>query len=158
MIASELAQVGIKLTPDNLAYTDFTNELFTGKYQLAYNNEVGGPSPYYELRQLLYGPNSAPIGKLASTNWERYINPSTDKLFDEYAATTSPSVQHSIVDQLEQVMLTALPVIPMTEEVDWYQYDTAAFSGWVTPQDPYAQPAIYILPDDEVLLLHLTPK
>ncbi len=158
VIASELAQVGIKLTPDNLAYTDFTNELFTGKYQLAYNNEVGGPSPYYELRQLLYGPNSAPIGKLASTNWERYINPSTDKLFDEYAATTSPSVQHSIVDQLEQVMLTALPVIPMTEEVDWYQYDTAAFSGWVTPQDPYAQPAIYILPDDEVLLLHLTPK
>ncbi|MGP8206281.1 MAG: ABC transporter substrate-binding protein [Acidimicrobiales bacterium] len=158
VIASELAQVGIKLTPDNLAYTDFTNELFTGKYQLAYNNEVGGPSPYYELRQLLYGPNSAPIGKLASTNWERYINPSTDKLFDEYAATTSPSVQHSIVDQLEQVMLTALPVIPMTEEVDWYQYDTAAFSGLVTPQDPDAPPAIYNLPDDEVLLLHQTPK
>ena len=89
VIASELAQVGIKITPDNLAYTDFTNDLYTGKYQLAYNNEVGGPSPYYELRQLLYGPNSAPIGKLASTNWERYINPSTDKLFDEYAATTS---------------------------------------------------------------------
>ena len=78
VIASELSprRAGIKLTPDNLAYTDFTNELFTGKYQLAYNNEVGGPSPYYELRQLLYGPNSAPIGKLAAaTNWERYIEP-----------------------------------------------------------------------------------
>ena len=158
VIASELAQVGIKISPDNLAYTDFSNDLYTGKYQLAYNNELGGPSPYYELRQLLYGPNSAPIGKLASTNWERYINPSTDKLFDEYAATTSTALQHSIVDQLEQVMLTDLPVIPMTEEVDWYQYDTAAFSGWVTPQNPYAQPAIYQLPDDEVLLLHLTPK
>jgi peptide/nickel transport system substrate-binding protein len=158
VIASELAQVGIKISPDNLAYTDFSNDLYTGKYQLAYNNELGGPSPYYELRQLLYGPNSAPIGKLASTNWERYINPSTDKLFDAYAATTSTALQHSIVDQLEQVMLTDLPVIPMTEEVDWYQYDTAAFSGWVTPQNPYAQPAIYQLPDDEVLLLHLTPK
>ncbi len=158
VIASELAQVGIKISPDNLAYTDFSSDLYTGKYQLAYNNELGGPSPYYELRQLLYGPNSAPIGKLASTNWERYINPSTDKLFDEYAATTSTALQHSIVDQLEQVMLTDLPVIPMTEEVDWYQYDTAAFSGWVTPQNPYAQPAIYQLPDDEVLLLHLTPK
>ncbi len=158
VIASELAQVGIKLSPDNLAFTDFSSDLYTGKYQLAYNNEVGGPSPYYELRQLLYGPNSAPIGKLASTNWERYINPSTDKLFDEYAATTSNALQHSIVDQLEKVMLTALPVIPMTEEVDWYQYDTGAFSGWVTPQNPYAQPAIYIVPDDEVLLLHLTPK
>jgi peptide/nickel transport system substrate-binding protein len=155
---SELIQVGIKISPDNLSATDFDNDLYTGKYQLAYNNEVGGPSPYYELRQLLYSANSAPIGKAAATNWERYSSPSTDKLIDEYAATTSTAVQHSIVNQLEQVMLTALPVIPMTEEVDWYQYDTAAFTGWVTPQNPYAQPAIYILPDDEVLLLHLAPK
>ena len=158
VIASELAQVGIKISPDNLSGTDFDNDIYTGKYQLAYNYEAGGPSPYYELRQLLYSGNTAPIGKLASTNWERYINPSTDKLIDEYAATTSTAVQHSIVDQLEQVMLSDVPVIPMTEEVDWYQYNTAAFSGWVTPQNPYAQPAIYILPDDEVLLLHLTPK
>jgi len=158
VIASELAQVGIKISPDNLSGTDFDNDIYTGKYQLAYNYEAGGPSPYYELRQLLYSGNTAPIGKLASTNWERYINPSTDKLIDEYAGTTSTATQHSIVDQLEQVMLSDVPVIPMTEEVDWYQYNTAAFSGWVTPQNPYAQPAIYILPDDEVLLLHLTPK
>jgi peptide/nickel transport system substrate-binding protein len=158
VIASELAQVGIKISPDNLSGTDFDNDIYTGKYQLAYNYEAGGPSPYYELRQLLYSGNTAPIGKLASTNWERYINPSTDKLIDEYAGTTSTATQHSIVDQLEQVMLSDVPVIPMTEEVDWYQYNTAAFSGWVTPQNPYAQPAIYIVPDDEVLLLHLTPK
>jgi len=158
VIQSELAAVGIKISPDNLSGTDFDNDVYTGNYQLAYDNEVGGPSPYYELRQLLYSANSAPIGKLAATNWERYSNPSTDKLIDEYAATTSTAVQHSIVDQLEQVMLADVPVIPMTEEVDWYQYDTAAFSGWVTPQDPYAQPAIYIEPDNEVLLLHLVPK
>jgi peptide/nickel transport system substrate-binding protein len=158
VIQSELLQVGIKISPDNLSGTDFDNDLYTGKYQLAYYFEVGGPSPFYELRQLLYSANSAPIGKAAATNWERYSNPSVDKLIDEYAGTTSVAVQHSIVDQLEQVMLTAIPVIPMTEEVDWYQYDTGAFSGWVTPQNPYAQPAIYILPDDEVLLLHLVPK
>ena len=156
--ASELLQVGIKLSPQNLSSTDFDNDIYNGKYQLAWDNEVGGPGPYYELRQLLYSANSAPIGKPASTNWERYSNPATDKLIDEYAATTSPAVQHSIVDQLEQVMLSEVPVVPMTEEVDWYQYDTAAFSGWVTPQDPYAQPAIYIYPDNEVLLLHLAPK
>ena len=55
-------------------------------------------------------------------------------------------------------MLSDVPVIPMTEEVDWYQYDTGTFSGWITPQNPYAQPAIYQLPDDEQLLLHLVPK
>jgi peptide/nickel transport system substrate-binding protein len=158
VIASELAAVGIKITPDNLSNTDFDSDLYNGKYQLAYNYESGGPSPYYELRQLLYSANTAPIGQTASTNWERYSSPSTDKLIDEYAATTSTAVEHSVVDQLEKVMLSDVPVIPMTEEVDWYQYDTSAFSGWVTPSDPYAQPAIYINPDDEVLLLHLKPR
>ncbi len=158
VIASEFAQVGIKITPDNLTGTDFDADIFNGRYQLAYDFEAGGPTPYYELRQLLYSGNTAPIGKPASTNWERYANPSTDKLFDEYASTTSTAMQHSLVDQMEQVMLTDVPVIPMTEEVDWYQYDTGAFSGWVTPQNPYAQPAIYQLPDDEILLLHLVPK
>ena len=158
VISSELALVGIKLTPDNLSATDFDADLFDGHYQLAWNSETGGPGPYYELRQLLYSGNTAPIGKPASTNWERYSNPATDKLFDEYAATGSSAVQHNIIDQLEKVMLTDVPVIPVTEEADWYEYNTADFSGWVTPKDPYAQPAIYVYPDDEVLLLHLVPK
>ena len=55
-------------------------------------------------------------------------------------------------------MLSDLPVIPMTEEVDWYQYDTAALLRLGHPPKPL-RPARHIhLPDDEVLLLHLTPK
>jgi peptide/nickel transport system substrate-binding protein len=158
VIQSELAQVGIKLTPDNLTGTDFDSDLYFGRFQLAYDNETGGPTPYYELRQILYSGNTAPIGKQATTNYERYSNPATDKLILEYATTTSTALQHKIVDQLQQVMLSQVPVIPMTESVDWYQYNTADFSGWVTPQNPYARPAIYIVPDNEVLLLHLVPK
>src|SRR5579875_1435472 len=142
VIQSELAQVGIKITPENLSSTDFTPDLLYGRFQLAYDNETGGPTPYYELRQLLYSGNTAPLNKPATTNYERYSNPATDKLIDEYAKTTSVALQHKIVDQLEQVMLSQVPVIPMTESVDWYQYNTADFSGWVTPQHHYAQPPI----------------
>jgi peptide/nickel transport system substrate-binding protein len=158
VVTNELAQVGIKLTPDNLSSSDFDADIFDGYYQLAWDWETGGPTPYYELRQWLYSGNTAPIGKPASTDWERYSNAATDKLFDEYAATNSAAVQHSIVDQLEKVMLADVPLIPVTQEADWYEYSTAKFSGWVTPKDPYAQPAIYVYPDDEVLLLHLVPK
>jgi len=157
VIQQELASVGIKLTAENLSGTDFDSELYNGHYQLAYNDETGGPSPYYELRQWLYGPNSAPIGKIATTNWERYDNPATDKLFSQYAATTSTATQHQIVDQLEKVMLSDVPLIPVTEAVDWYQYNTSKFSGWITPANPIAQPAPYAYPDLEVQLLHLIP-
>ncbi len=156
-IQADLKAVGIQITPDNLAATSYQSAVYTGKYQLAYNSETGGPSPFYELRQLLYSANSAPIGKSAGSNWERYSNPATDALINQYATTTSTTMQHSIVDQLQKVMLQDVPVIPITESVDWFQYDTGSFSGWPTPGNPYAQPAAYNYPDWGQVMLRLAP-
>ncbi len=158
VIQSDLKAVGIQLKPENLSNTTWTSDVLDGNYQLAYDAETGGPGPYYELRQWLFSPNTAPIGKSAATDWERYSNPATDSLIRQYAATTSSTTQHQIVDQLEKVMLADVPVIPVTEEVDWYQYDTQHLGGWVTPQNPYAQPAQYATPDWGVVLLHLYSK
>jgi peptide/nickel transport system substrate-binding protein len=159
IVAQELKAVGIKVTPSDLSSTTYDNDVYTGKYDLAYDgNEAGGPAPYYELRQELYSPNSAPIGKTAASNWERYSNKKVDSLIREYAATTSAAKQHSIVDQLEAAMVRDVPIIPITEGVDWYQYNTKSLAGWVTQKDPYAKPAAYEVPDWGVLLLHLRPK
>ena len=158
VIQSDLKAVGIQITPQNLANNDFLARLYAGSYQLAYNNQTGGPTPYYEFRQWLYSANSAPIGKNASSNWERYSNPATDALLNAYATTTDPATQHHIVDQLQQVVLSQVPFIPMTQEVAWYQYNTGSFTGWVTSGNPYALPGQYLGPDEGQVLLHLAPK
>jgi peptide/nickel transport system substrate-binding protein len=158
VVQQELKAAGILITPQNLAQNDFTSRLYSGNFQLAYYDQPGGPTPYYEFRQWLYSKNSAPIGKNASTNWERYINPATDKLLDDYAVTTDSATQHQIVDQLQQVLLTDVPYIPVTTSVNWFQYNTATFTGWPTPSDPYALPAAYAFPDMGQVLLHLSPK
>jgi peptide/nickel transport system substrate-binding protein len=159
VIQKQLAAVGIKITPENLSSTTYDADNYNGKFQLSYNgNESGGPAPYYELRQILYSANSAPIGKPAATNWERYENPATDRLIEQYAATADPTTQHEIVRKLQQVMVNEVPVIPVTEGVDWYQYNTRDLTGWVTPDNPYAQPAAYVNPDWGVVLLNLKPK
>jgi peptide/nickel transport system substrate-binding protein len=158
VVQSNLKAVGIQITVDNLSNTTFLSDVYEGHFQLAYEWDVGGPGPYYELRQLLYSPNSAPIGQSAASNFERYSSRATDALIDQYAATTRSAVQHQVVDQLEGVMLSDVPVIPVTEAVDWYQYDTQNLGGWVTPSDPYAQPAQYAVPDWGVVLLHLYTK
>ena len=44
---------------------DFLTGLYKGNYQLAYNFQSGGPTPYYEFRQCAVQKNSAPIGKTA---------------------------------------------------------------------------------------------
>jgi peptide/nickel transport system substrate-binding protein len=159
IVQEDLKKIGIKVTPENLSSTTYDADNYAGKFQLSYNGNLsGGPAPYYELRQLLYSKNSAPIGKNASTNWERYENPAVDKLIDSYAATADPATQHEIVRKLQKVMVDDIPVIPVTEGVDWYQYNTKDHSGWVTQQNPYAQPSAYVYPDWAVVAMHLKPK
>jgi peptide/nickel transport system substrate-binding protein len=159
VVAQQLKAVGIKITPENLSQTTYNTNIYNGKYQLAYDgNESGGPAPYFELRQELYSKNSAPIGKAAASNWERYSNPQTDAIINQYAATTDSAKQHALVKKLEAVMVNSIPIIPITEGVDWYQYNTKGITGWVTQSDPYAKPAAYEHPDWGVLLLHLKPK
>jgi peptide/nickel transport system substrate-binding protein len=159
LVQEQLKAVGIKVTPENLSSQTYDNDVYTGHYQLAYDgNQTAGPTPYYELRSLMYSKGSAPIGKTAGSDWERYSNPQADKLIEQYAATSDPATQHSIVKQLQALMVNDIPVIPVTEGVDWYQYNTKDLAGWVTKGDPFARPAAYVNPDWGVMLLHLKPK
>jgi peptide/nickel transport system substrate-binding protein len=157
IVQQEFKAVGIGLSVDNLSSNAFDTDLFDGNYQLAYYYETGGPTPYYEFRQWLLTANSAPIGQPASYNYERYSSPATDALLNSYSSATTSAEQHSIMDQLEQVMLQDVPVIPIVEGVVWYEYNTADFSGWPTQSNPYAQPGPAQNPDFGWVLLHLKP-
>ncbi len=159
IVQDELKAVGIKVATQNISGNAYDDATFNGHFQLAYDgNEAGGPSPYYEMRQELYSKNSAPIGQQASSNWERYYNKKADKLIESYAKTTSLSKQHSVVNQLEGLMVQDVPIIPVTEAVDFYQYNTKSITGWVTRGNPYAKPSPYEVPDWGVVLTHLKPK
>jgi peptide/nickel transport system substrate-binding protein len=159
VIQQDLKAVGIVITPENLSNTAYQADLFAGHYQLAYVEQYTfGPGVYYELNNWLNSANTAPIGKTAASNYERYNNSATDALLKQYQTTTSPATQQSILNQLQQVMLSQVPIIPVVEGVDWYQYDTTSFSGWPTESNPYAQPPVWAYPDNEQVLLHLSPK
>jgi peptide/nickel transport system substrate-binding protein len=159
VIQQDLKAVGISITPQNLSNTDYQADLFNGHYQLAYVEQFTfGPGAYYELNNWLNSANTAPVGKPAASNYERYSNPATDALLKQYSTTTDPATQQTILSQLQQVMLTQVPFIPVVEGVDWYQYDTTSISGWPTSSNPYAQPPVWAFPDNEQVLLHLSPK
>jgi peptide/nickel transport system substrate-binding protein len=151
VIQGQLKAAGIEISnvidEDNGVYT---TDLQTGKFDLAYAEQTRGPSPYYELRQMLPGAN------VGSTNYSRYKSASTDQLLNSFASSSAAD-QLNIVKQLEKVMATDYPVIPVVEGVLWYQYDTTAIGGWPTPADPYAQPPVWAYPDNGVVLTHLYP-
>ncbi|MEV6009607.1 ABC transporter substrate-binding protein [Streptomyces sp. NPDC051976] len=155
VIKQELKPIGIDLTVDDLAQQTFDTKLYNGDFDLAYYGEqTGGPTPYYELREILHSKNTAPLGQQAASNYERYRNPAVDALFAQYA-TADDAGQVSIVKQIAAAMIKDVPVIPVTESVDWFQYNTGDIAGWPTPDNPYAQPAAFNFPDAGQVLTHL---
>jgi peptide/nickel transport system substrate-binding protein len=156
-IKQQLAPLGIQLTIDDVAGETFNERLQKGDFDMAYYSQVGGAGPYYELRQILYGPNSAPLGENAASNYERYDNPAVDQALDGFAGADA-ATQKQLLNTVQEAMLRDVPVIPTTESVNWYQYNTASFSGWPTQDDPFALPAPWQIPDNEQVVLHLEPK
>lgn len=158
VIKQQLKAVGIDLTVSDLAQQTFDTKLYNGDFDLAYYGEpTGGPTPYYELREMLHSKNTAPLGRQANGNYERYRNPAVDALFGQYA-TADDAGQVAIIKQVEAAMIKDVPLIPVTESVDWFQYNTKDIAGWPTPDNPYTQPAAFNFPDAAQLLLHLYSK
>ena len=62
------------------------------------------------------------------------------------------------MNQIQGIMLEQVPVIPVTESVAWYQYNTKVFTGWPTKDNPYAAPAPWNTPDWEQVLLRVHKK
>ena len=155
VIAQELKAVGIAVTVQDENTSPYGADLQAGHFQLAYAGSGGfgpspGPSPYYELRALLFS------GSIGTYNFARYKSASTDALFNQYPAA-SPSQQVQLMHQVQAVMVNDIPFIPITEGVDWFQYDTTHVQGWPTASNPYAQPSPYSAPDNGQVLLHLYP-
>jgi peptide/nickel transport system substrate-binding protein len=157
LMQEDLRAIGMDVKVDNISGNDQLTRLQNGRFQMGYYFTTGGPGPYFETHNVLSSSTTAPIGQAATSNYERWRDKTTDRLLDQYTKTASSAQQHAIVNQLQAVMLRDAPVIPVIEDVNWFQYDTSQIVGWPTKSDLYAQPGC-TLPDEGVILDHLHLK
>jgi peptide/nickel transport system substrate-binding protein len=149
MIASA-KKAGIELKQKDEDNGTQAADLAAGKFQIGMLGAIGGPTPFYELR------NDMDSGSFS--NYGRYKNPAADALIAQYLKSTSIDEQKSIVKQMAKIMNDDVPVIPVTEAADWFQYDTTAIDGWPTAENPYCQPAPWNNPDVMVMLTTIWGK
>ncbi len=157
LMAKDLQNIGIKATVNTIEFDAYFNALQNGDYDTAMLWTNPGPTPYYLYDSLLDSVNSAPIGQAAATNYERWQDPTTDRLLQEFAATTNVAIQKQAMMGIEKIMVQQLPSIALTYEPYWYQYSTAKFVGWPDAQNPYAAPGTAEYPDIEYVVLNLRP-
>lgn len=157
IMASNLNNVGIKVHVNTIDFDPYFNALQNGDYDMAMLWTNPGPTPYYIYNGLLASSNSAPIGQSAASNYERWQDPATDSLLNDYASSTDLNVQKQAIYGLQKIMVEKLPSIPLTNEPYWYQYRTNKFTGWPDEQHQYAAPGTAVYPDIEYVLLNLQP-
>jgi peptide/nickel transport system substrate-binding protein len=151
-----LQAAGIGLQLNKVSDDAFRTDRATGHFQLLMTGSFFGPTPYYYFEPLLH---STHIGGANGTDWSQWKDKTTDQLLNQIAASSDPSVQVSDIQQLSNIMVNDLPVIPVLDAVQFFEYSTKNWTGWPTPQNLYAIGSAYNLAagDNEQVILHLTP-
>lgn len=157
IITSNLQAIGIKATTSVLSFPAYISAQLLGNFDMTLKFGASGASPYFELNNLLNGNLTAPPGKPAGGDEERWMDATTDQLLNQYASSADDSVQVQAIQGLEKIMVEQLPAIPLYSEPSFGAYRTAHFTGWPDSSNPYANAGTAVYPDDEVVVLHLQP-
>jgi peptide/nickel transport system substrate-binding protein len=164
-IVNDLRAAGINASVNfQSGYTPYYNAISTGNYDAALSWTNSGPAPYYSYQALLSSANSAPPGEAVSgTNFERWdsktsngYSAQTDQLITQYEETSNATTQKQAISRIEDIVVSQLPVIPLTVNVYWDEYTTRSWKGWPDENNPYDSGAPYNAPDNENVVLHLT--
>jgi len=137
-VSAELKAIGISSTVVQEPYSTYANDLDLGNFTFAISWGNGnGSTPYYQYFYMFSPSFSAPIGKVATTNWERFTSPTITNALSSYASSSSASVQKADMVAIEKEVLTNVPVVPLTGRGNWLVYQTRTFTGFPSVSDPY---------------------
>jgi peptide/nickel transport system substrate-binding protein len=157
LIAQELKTLGISVRVTTPSFSTWQSNLTTGNFTLALDEPNAGSNPWFMYHQVLASGETAAEGKNAASNYERWSDPTTDKLLAQFSATSSASAQKTALAGVEKIMVQQAPVIPLVYQAWWEQYSTQHFTGWPSAANPYAVPSPYSYPDNLLVLTTIRP-
>ncbi len=157
IMASNLKNIGIDAKVNAVSFNAYYSAMQTGTFDAVISWTNPGPTPYFLYNSMLNSNNTKPLGQNAISNWERWSDPATDALLNQYATSTDQTVQQQAIAGIQKIMVEQVPTIPLVYGATWNEYSTARFTGWPTASNPYAMPAPFDYPDAEIVMLNLHP-
>ncbi|GAC1428550.1 MAG: ABC transporter substrate-binding protein [Ktedonobacteraceae bacterium] len=157
IMADNLKKIGIDAKVNAVSFNAYYSAMQQGSFDTVISWTNAGPTPYFLYNSMLNSNNTKPVGQTAISNWERWNDPATDALLNQYATSTDQSVQQQAIAGIQKIMVEQVPSIPLVYGATWNEYSTARFIGWPTADNPYAVPAPFDYPDAEIVLLNLHP-
>ncbi|GAA3240954.1 ABC transporter substrate-binding protein [Dactylosporangium siamense] len=162
-LVQQLKAAGIGLTMQQVSYNENQSVTASGNFQLAMTvlGFTPAPDPYYVYEYYFGTKNTAKVGdKDASSlgNLSRFSNPTVDDLVAKAAGTEDPKERAKIYAEIQPILAENLPYIPIINNVQYAQFNTAKFAGFPTESDPYASAGYGNSPDNVQVFMRLRPS
>ncbi|MEZ2126530.1 MULTISPECIES: ABC transporter substrate-binding protein [unclassified Sinorhizobium] len=122
-------------TPEEAVWT---GNLINGNFDMAINSLPAAASPYYPYVRAF---KESDKGKTRFTA-QRWFNPELSKLLVDFTRTADPAKQKEEMNKAQRIVAENLPMMPVFNNPNWYQYNTTRFTGWSTPDNPFVNPSI----------------
>jgi peptide/nickel transport system substrate-binding protein len=153
IIQKNLGDLGVKINLETPAAEVHDNDRNNGNFDMLFGVHGGGCNMWQAYQHPLGSAQTAPIGKPAPTNYVRWKDAETDALLTDLAKAEDEARQKEIVQQLQQIMVEQVPVVPLWYGAQWFEYRTEKAIGWPSADDPYAGPG-----DQISIITHLRPN
>lgn len=157
LLQEQLAEIGIELEPQGVSFEAWLEARNSGNYQMTIASAAMGLTPYTLFRSMMSSEYEVAAGESVVSNYNRFYDAEADALLASFASTLDTDEQQAALDGLEQIMVEKLPVIPMLQSPNWFQYNTVRWEGFPTEKDPYALGAPFQFPDNLLVVTNLTP-
>jgi len=149
-IAAEgLQAVGLDAKIETPEEAVWTGNLINGTFDAAINSLPASASPYYPYKRAF---SASDKGKTRFTA-QRWFNPDVEALLTEFTQTADPIKQKEAMNKAQRVVAENMPMMPVFNNPNWYQYNTKRFKGWATAENPFVNPSI--TRNNPARLLHL---
>ncbi len=140
LMASQLGSIGIKVTVKPLQYAAYYSDMQDGSFQTSIGWSNSGPNPFYFFNFTMNPAFGAAIGKIASTNFDRFSSPVATQALNTYNSTANAPAEKAALNTVEKVWVDQLPALPLVWGAYWNEYSTQTFVGWPTASNMYTDP------------------
>ncbi|HEU5383455.1 MAG TPA: ABC transporter substrate-binding protein [Ktedonobacteraceae bacterium] len=154
IMKQNLQAVGIDGEVNAISDDNYFSARSTGSFDAMIGGLFAGPTPYYLYNTHLNSINDASRGGF---NWGHYHSAAMDALLQQYASTSDTTQQTTLVNQMQDLFAKEMPIIPLLNAANWYEYSTRHFTGWPSQENPYALGPDYDAPGNEIIVTHLQP-
>jgi peptide/nickel transport system substrate-binding protein len=161
IMADDLKAIGINATFQGMDDSAFFDQRSKRLLNPAYYIPGTGLDPYYFFYSYMAKESYYPVGQNAlagsTGNLEGWYSTKATSLLAEYRRITSTARKRQIINELQRIQTTDMPIVPTVYQALWFENITTHFTGFPTKQNNYAIGSPYQYPDDVKILTSLKP-